>query len=66
MADFVIKFGSIWVPEKFAGEKCSLCNGAIYGDGLRLVLTVYPVDDFTFKETQVICCASCGEAIKNI
>jgi hypothetical protein len=66
MANFVIKLGSIWVPEKFTGEKCSLCNDAIYGDGLRLVLTVYPAEDFTFKQTEVKCCTSCGEAIKNI
>lgn len=57
---------TVVMPEKFSGEKCSLCEAEIYGDGFRLVLTVVNASDPLpqFKETDVKLCTAC-EGVTN-
>jgi hypothetical protein len=64
--EIVIKVGTLITDEAFSGEKCVICNDAIYGVGFRVIVTTSTFREVLpkFSGSKVILCASCKDAIK--
>lgn len=59
----MIYYSSFFAPESFYGDKCSVCDDPIYGDGFRLIsATTTDTDPLPkFKSFPFIVCESCKD-----
>lgn len=68
MADLniTVKVSTLISDEQFVGDLCKICNDPIYGIGFRLVLTTNVNQDVipSFRETNIVLCASCKDAVE--